>query len=506
LDEYSNNSNKPSTDDHAIDSINDGSKRSSLKYKDSDLNSGRVLEESNLPQASSSKSLLNEGILAGQRIAKISVVTLVSIGIVEILTGYYSGSVVATADGIDSMSDAVISFIVLLGLRIAHRPADRKFHFGYHKVESFAALMAAIGMVAIGIVIFYNSYQAILHPHEIRQPVLTMVVLAAAGGISLHRAFQMRNIANKYNLLSLKTDAKNSIKDGSASVIGFFSVLIASQFGFLQMDAIGGMIIACYIFSVSYISLKKSSLILVDSWQNPKLTELIKQHTEKKQFRVGEGLEQSQTKVMVRSVLLRPTGMVSQAEVHIEVDGNRPLKDVEMICLQVEMEIRSHFSDLERISTIPHSSISESLTAVSPSSRLLKRWVPARERLRQYRQKQKQQQQPLELQLQQQRQHNTMNLRTEKVELVAGSTNNLEIQGRVINNLTTTVDDVRINVQFYDSKGKLLREISRSIIQPSYLLQPGEIISFVVPEALDFAQIANYDIVAQAEIDTNMHG
>ena len=338
-------------------------------------------------------SLVSEGILAGQRIAKISVVTLVSIGIVEILTGYYSGSVVATADGLDSISDAAISFIVLLGLRIAHRPADKKFHFGYHKVESFAALMAAIGMVAIGVVIFYNSYQALLHPHEIRQPVLTMVVLAAAGGVSLHRAFQMRIIANKYNLLSLKTDAKNSIKDGSASVIGFLSVLIASQFGFLQMDAIGGMIIAGYIFSVSYTSLKKSSLILVDSWQNPKLTELIKQHIEQKQFRIGEGPEQSQTKVKVRSVLLRPAGIVSQAEVHIEVDGNKPLKDVEMICLQVEMEIRSKFPDLERISIIPHSSIARPIATQSSSFR---RWISVPDIVHQQQQHQQQQNQKRE--------------------------------------------------------------------------------------------------------------
>ena len=81
----------------------------------------------------------------------------------------------------------------------------------------------------------------------------------------------MNSIANKYNLLSLKTDAKNSIKDGSASVIGFFSVLIASQFGFLQMDAIGGMIIAGYIFSVSYISLKQSSLMYVGNVKTPTL-------------------------------------------------------------------------------------------------------------------------------------------------------------------------------------------------------------------------------------------
>lgn len=377
------------------DDLGDSATKGLSPNRDSGLNredkkSSNLGESNRNHKFSEHNSLVSEGILAGQRIAKISVVTLVSIGIVEILTGYYSGSVVATADGLDSISDAVISFIVLLGLRIAHRPADKKFHFGYHKVESFAALMAAIGMVAIGIVIFYNSYQALIHPHEIRQPVLTMIVLAAAGGISLHRAFQMRNIANKYNLLSLKTDAKNSIKDGSASIIGFLSVLIASQFGFLQMDAIGGMIIAGYIFSVSYISLKRSSLILVDSWQNPKLTEFIKQYIEQKEFRIGEGPEQSQTKVKVRSVLLRPAGIVSQAEVHIEVDGNKPLKDVEMICLQVEMEIRSKFLDLERISIIPHSSIARPI-ATQPTS--FRRWISVPDILHQHRQQQQQQQQ-----------------------------------------------------------------------------------------------------------------
>ncbi len=294
----------------------------------------------------SSSTLVREGITAGKRIAKISVVTLLAIGVVEIVTGYFSGSVVATADGIDSVSDAMISFIVLLGLRIAHKPADKKFHFGYHKVESFAALMAAIGMVAIGMVIFYNSYQSLMHPHEIKQPIFVMIVLAGASALSLHRAFQMRKIANKYNLLSLKTDARNSIKDGSASVIGFFSILVATQFGFLQMDAIGGMIIAGYIFSVSYISLKRSSLILVDSWQNPDLTDLIKKIISEQFGSIG---------VEVKNVLLRSSGMVDQAEIHIELSGDEPLSDIEMLSLGMEMAIRAKIPSLEKITIIPHS-------------------------------------------------------------------------------------------------------------------------------------------------------
>jgi len=290
------------------------------------------------------KHLVNEGIVAGQRIAKISVVTLISIGVVELLMGHISGSVVATADGVDSMSDAMISFIVLIGLRFARRPADRKFQFGYHKVESFAAMIAAISMIIIGSFIVYHSYEGLIHPEEIKQPLLTMVVLAIAGGISLHRAFQMRSIANKYNLLSLKTDAKNSIKDGSASVLGFLSVLIATQFGFLQADAIGGLVIAGFIFSVAYVSLKQSSLILVDAWHNPVSADYIKRLIEQK----------FEAEVRVRSIKLRQTGIISRAEIHLEMDGNKPLNEVEMYLLSTERVIRSDIPSMDVVLVVPH--------------------------------------------------------------------------------------------------------------------------------------------------------
>ncbi len=292
--------------------------------------------------------ILTEGLKAGQRIAKISVVTLIAIGIAELIVGQISGSIVATADGIDSVSDALISLIVFFGLRLANRPANKKFPFGYYKVESFAAMVAAIGMIAIGIFILYQAYQSLLQPHEIKQPVLTMVVLAAAGAISLHRAFQMRKIAHKYDLLSLKIDAKNSIKDGSASVIGFVSVLIATQFGFLQMDAIGGIIIAGYIFSVAYLSLRQTSLILVDAWHNPALADILKNAVENR-FK-----EES---IKVRSVFLRPAGMMAQAEVHIEIDGNKKLTDIELLSIRIQKLIRSRFQYVERITVIPHSKI-----------------------------------------------------------------------------------------------------------------------------------------------------
>jgi hypothetical protein len=58
----------------------------------------------------------------------------------------------------------------------------------------------------------------------------------------------------------------------------------------------------------------------------------------------------------IKNVLLRSSGMVDQAEIHIELSGDEPLFDIEMLSLRIEMAIRSEISSLEKISIIPHSS------------------------------------------------------------------------------------------------------------------------------------------------------
>ena len=204
-----------------------------------------------------------------------------------------------------------------------------------------------MGMVAMGLVITYNSYQSLVFTHEIKQPLLTMMVLSLASAISFYNAYQMRTIANKYTLLSFQMYAKDSIKSGSVSMISLVSVLVVTQWGFLQMDAIGSMVIAGYLFYIAYISLKQSSLILVDAWENPKVIDRIRQ--------IIEENENFKNTIKVNSILLRPAGTTgAYAEIHIGLDGSMPLTDVELLCIQIEMAIRSGISMINRISIIPH--------------------------------------------------------------------------------------------------------------------------------------------------------
>ncbi|HEX2013657.1 MAG TPA: cation diffusion facilitator family transporter, partial [Nitrososphaera sp.] len=170
----------------------------------------------------------------------------------------------------------------------------------------------AVVIAILGGFIVYNAYERILNPIQIINPEITMVALVAAGGISLHRAFKVRKIARKYNLVSLNLDAKNSIKDGTSSFVGFASIL-AGFFGVPYMDSIGGIIIAGYIFFMAYTAFKESTLVLIDAVKNPELQQRISNHIENK------------FNVKVEKILLRPLGREFSAQVHVELDKNMTL-------------------------------------------------------------------------------------------------------------------------------------------------------------------------------------
>jgi len=281
------------------------------------------------------------GFQEGEQIAKVSVWTLLGLGIAEIAFSLVSGSISLLADGIDSISDAVVSFFVWAGLRISRRKPTRRFQFGYYKVESFTALITAIVLVAVSGYIFLRSYRALQNPVPLRLPLLALVVLLAAGLGSLYRALQMRRVANKYSITSLKLDARNSIKDASSSFVAFASVLVAS-FGIHFADAIGGMLVAVYILTVAYVALRESSLVLLDEFHEPELSREI------------ERLIRSHTDVRgIRDLRLRRAGPFIVGALEVEVEGNMTLNEAHDVATELEASVKSRIGGLRRLVVTP---------------------------------------------------------------------------------------------------------------------------------------------------------
>jgi len=279
---------------------------------------------------------VSAGYLEGERLAKVSVWTLVGLGVIEIAVGQFTGSIGLTADGIDSVSDGFVSFLVWLGLKMSRKAPDEKFHFGYYKVESLVAFSTSIGLMGIGGFILYRSYLAFLEPKPLTLPILALAVLLIAGTISTYRALQMRRIAKRYNISSLKLDANNAIKDGSASFLVFFTVL-ASSLGFHQMDAVGGIVVGVFILLVSYVAIRETTLVLLDAYHSPQLVEEIRRIVE------------SNDGVWVKDVLLRAAGPYVQSEIHIEAEATMTVGRLDEIKSSIETTVKERLTGIKRV-------------------------------------------------------------------------------------------------------------------------------------------------------------
>ena len=281
---------------------------------------------------------------AGERVAKLSFYTLLGIGIAELLAGSLTHSLTLTTDGADSLSDALISLIVWAGLRISKKSPDNMFHFGYLRVETFAALIASIGMIVVATAFIYFAYLRILSPIEISYPGLVLGTLLVAGLISLYRALQMRRLARTGNLLSLKTDAYNSIKDASASFVGLGTVLVLVVVNLPILDAIGSIIIGLYIYSVAYVSIRESSLVLLDAFNSPQVVEDITQTLE---GRHG---------VSVESIRLRRSGPLIEGIIHVLADGKMTLDEIGELRTKMKRDLNREIDGLGRLTITFHTS------------------------------------------------------------------------------------------------------------------------------------------------------
>jgi len=218
--------------------------------------------------------MMEESLKKVEKVVLVSALVLVLIGVIEIFVGYHTNSVGLIADGTDSISDSVISFMVWFGLRISRRKADKKFNFGYYRVETLVSMIVAMLMIAMSIYIFYNAYLRLRSPVELHYPIAAIITLTAGGLISLYLAIVKNRLSEKYNLLSLKADAKVSIKDWTSSFIILAGVLL-SYFGFKWGDAIGALIVSFYIVFVAITTIRQASLVLIDGFNNPDMVNYI---------------------------------------------------------------------------------------------------------------------------------------------------------------------------------------------------------------------------------------
>jgi cobalt-zinc-cadmium efflux system protein len=167
----------------------------------------------------------------------------------EAAAGYFSNSLALLSDAGHNFADLLALLFSWYGIRASRWPADGRRTFGYHRVGILAALVNAFSLVAVALIVFYESITRLRSPEPVEGGLMIGVALAAI-------------VLNGLISVWLHADAKNDLNVRSAYLHMLGDAVSAAGV------VIAGIIVATTGATVAdpIVSLLIGALILWSSW------------------------------------------------------------------------------------------------------------------------------------------------------------------------------------------------------------------------------------------------
>lgn len=89
-----------------------------------------------------------------------------------------------------------------------------------------------------------------------------------------------------------------------------------------------------------------------------------------------------------------------------------------------------------------------------------------------------------------------INLRVEEVTLNKSPTNLVDVAGKIRNNNTVSVHDVKVMAVYFDKDGVVLGKSDKFVSSQSFILKPGDEMPFQLLDVVAFDKVDKYNMTA----------
>lgn len=255
-------------------------------------------------------SLAAESYRTAHRISLIGIAVSSLLAGSNIVVGLFTHSTAVLATGVEFAGDVLASTIVLVGMRVAARPADDNHPYGHGRVESLAAFVVGAILALAGVMICHQSRQAIGARHA---PPGMAAVVALLAAIVLRTVMSIAKfrVGRRIWSSALVADAWNDAVDILAATAALIAVGLATYDPdrFLSADHYGGFIVGVVVIITGLRVVRDASLELMDTMPTPELTEQIRRVAQSVPGVLG-----------VEKRFARKTGLQYHVDLHVEVD------------------------------------------------------------------------------------------------------------------------------------------------------------------------------------------
>lgn len=195
----------------------------------------------------------------------LSIVVNSLLSIFKLLCGFFGSSISMVSDGIHSLSDVLSTMIVIVGVKISSKKADKEHPYGHERLESVMSIVLSVILLVVGLGIGQRGINNILHYKtlEIEEPAFINVIAAIVSIITKEAMYWITYIVGKkVDSSMLKADAWHHRSDALSSIGSLIGVVGAKYF--ILSDSIASLVICLFIIKVAFDIFREAIDKLVD--------------------------------------------------------------------------------------------------------------------------------------------------------------------------------------------------------------------------------------------------
>lgn len=271
--------------------------------------------------------------------------SLVTIGgnilltVAKLIVGVISHSSAVISDAVHSASDVFSTIIVIIGIKMAAKSADKEHQYGHERFECIAAVVLAVVLCVTGIGIGYSGARSILFEDFQNNPIKNVWLAIGVSIISIIGKECMcrytLRAAKKLSSSALKADAWHHRSDALSSVASFLGVLGAVN-GMYLLDPLASIVICCFVVKAAYDIFIDSIDKLTDKSCDDATLKEILELVSKQENVIGVDL--LQTRVFANKIYV---------DIEISADGNKSLFESHAVAEKIHELVEKNFNNVK---------------------------------------------------------------------------------------------------------------------------------------------------------------
>ena len=257
----------------------------------------------------------------------ISIIVNSLLFIAKYYAGVVSGSVALITDAWHTISDSASSVVLIIGTKLANKPADKEHPYGHGRIELITALIIGLMLTLIGFNFLTSAINKLVLREAATFGMLAITVTIASVLLNEGLAQYAFYLARKTKNASLKADGWHHRSDALSSFIILVGILVGSVWWW--MDGVLGIIMAGFIFYAGYGIFKEVVNPLIGQQPDKKMLNSIKEIC----------TEIAGKEVSPHHFHIHQYGAHTELTFHIALDGEQSLTEAHSIADKMEKEI-----------------------------------------------------------------------------------------------------------------------------------------------------------------------